>query len=134
MCFLAFRIYDHIVKLTDHRYVYVFVRVDIPIQHQMTPQACHATLEAGKEFPDLTDEPDSLIVLQVDNQQELNRAADLLHKNGIALVKFWEPEPRWNYGYTAFATEPLKCNQRGILNGYKLWSPKHPTRRFSRHN
>ena len=66
----------HEVKLTDHRYVYVVVRVDIPIQHQMA-QACHAALEAGKEFPDIIDEPDSLIVLQVENQEELNRAADL---------------------------------------------------------
>ncbi len=118
----------HEVKLTDHRYVYVVVRVDIPIQHQMA-QACHAALEAGKEFPDIIDEPDSLIVLQVENQEELNRAADLLHKNGVGLVKFWEPEPRWNYGYTSFATEPMKHDQRGILNGYKLWTPRPANKR-----
>ena len=116
------------VNLTAHRYVYVVVRVDIPIQHQMA-QACHAALEAGKEFPDIIDEPDSLIVLQVENQEALNRAADLLYENGIALVKFWEPELRWNYGYTAFATEPMTREQRGILNGYKLWTPRHTNKR-----
>ena len=124
------------MKLTDHRYVYIFVRVDIPVQHQMA-QACHAALEAGKEFPDLTDAPDSLIVLQVADQEELNHAADLLHKNGICLVKFWEPEPRWNYGYTSFGTEPLKNSQRNLLNGYKLWTPnfqKKSSRTTSRRN
>ena len=124
------------VKLNDHRYVYVFVRVDIPIQHQMA-QACHAAHEAGKEFPVIIDDPDSMIVLQVENQEALNRAADLLHENGIGLVKFWEPEPRWNYGYTAFGTEPLKNSQRHLLNGYKLWSPiyqKKSSRMNSRRN
>ena len=116
------------VKLLDHRYVYVFVRVDIPIQHQMA-QACHAALESGKEFPVILDEPDSLIVLQVNDQEELHRAADLLHKNAVGLVKFWEPEPRWNYGYTAFATEPMTREQRGILNGYKLWTPRPTNKR-----
>ena len=92
-------------------------------------QACHAALESGKEFPVILDEPDSLIVLQVENQEALNRAADLLYENGIALVKFWEPEPRWNYGYTSFATEPMTREQRGILNGYKLWTPRHTNKR-----
>ena len=92
-------------------------------------QACHAALESGKEFPVILDEPDSLIVLQVNDQEELHRAADLLHKNAVGLVKFWEPEPRWNYGYTAFATEPMTREQRGILNGYKLWTPRHTNKR-----
>lgn len=33
------------------------------------------------------------------------------------------------WGYTAFATEPMKHDQRGILNGYKLWTPRPANKR-----
>ena len=53
--------------------MYVVVRRDIPIQHQMA-QACHGALEAGKVWNEVKCDPDSLIVIGVKNQDQLLKA------------------------------------------------------------
>ena len=53
--------------------MYVVVRRDIPIQHQMA-QACHGALEAGKVWNEVKCDPDSLIVIGVKNQDRMQLA------------------------------------------------------------
>lgn len=104
---------------TDHRYNYIFVRRDLPIQHQIT-QACHAAYETGKVFNDKPlDNPDSLITIGIKNQEQLINAQKRLEELGIKTIPFFEPD--WDYGFTSFGTEPLDDEQRTNLLKYQLW-------------
>lgn len=99
--------------------MYVFVRRDIPIQHQMA-QACHGALESGKVFNEKPScDPNSLIVIGVKSQEELLKAQYKLEQHGIKTVAFWEPD--WDYGLTSFGTEPLSEDMRHHLRRYQLW-------------
>lgn len=98
--------------------MYIFVRKDIPIQHQMA-QACHGALEAGKAFPEDRGVTDSIIVIGIKNKAELEKARKRLAEAGIEAIPFWEPD--WEYGWTAFGTRPLKEEERPIMRRYQLW-------------
>lgn len=98
--------------------MYVVVRKDIPIQHQIA-QACHGALEAGKVYNEVSCSPDSLIVIGVKNQYQLMKAQKKLEDLGIGTVLFWEPD--WDYGWTSFGTEPLTQEQRIHMKGFQLW-------------
>lgn len=83
-------------------------------------QSNHAALEAGIFLGDQTqDEPSSLIVIAVKNQAKLEKAMKDLESKGIRVVPFYEPS--WEYGLTAFGTEPLTQEQRVLLKRYQLW-------------
>jgi len=83
-------------------------------------QSNHAALEAGIFLGDQTqDEPSSLIVIAVKNQAKLEKAMKDLEDKGIRVVPFYEPS--WEYGLTAFGTEPLTQEQRVLLKRYQLW-------------
>ena len=83
-------------------------------------QSNHAALEAGIFFGDQTqDEPSSLILIAVKNQDKLEKAMKELEEKGIKFVPFYEPD--WDYGLTAFGTEPLTQDQRILLKRYQLW-------------
>lgn len=104
-----------------HRYNYIFVRTDLPIAHQMA-QACHGALETGKRFHETQMcSPDSIIILQVKNQEELRNAQDIVEKAGIKTVAFFEPD--WDYGFTSFGTEPITQDMRHHLRKFRLWKP-----------
>lgn len=98
----------------------MFVRKDISITHQMV-QAAHGALEAGKAFPVATSEPSSLLVLQVKDLNELEKARRHISDCGIKTEIFFEPS--WDYGNTSFGTEPILNEQRHFLKGYQLWKP-----------
>lgn len=100
--------------------MYVFVRKDIPIQHQMA-QACHGALEAGKLFPEDRGDTDSIIILGVKNKGQLEKAIAKLQEQGIEFAQFHEPD--WDYGLTSIGTRPLKESERHIMKGYRLWNP-----------
>lgn len=104
----------------DHKYVYVFVRRDIPLQHQMA-QACHGALEAGKAFPQDRNHTDSIIVIGVKNQKELLKSHKYLEEHGIKTIMFWEPS--WDYGETSFGTNPIAEENRHIFRRFQLWKP-----------
>ena len=83
-------------------------------------QSNHAALEAGIFLGDQTQyEPSSLIVIAVKNQAKLEKAMKDLEDKGIRVVPFYEPS--WEYGLTAFGTEPLTQEQRVLLKRYQLW-------------
>lgn len=82
-------------------------------------QSNHASYESGIAFTNNGDEPSSLIVLQFTNKDELQKAYDELQNSGIRFVQFHEPD--WNYGFTAFASEPVTAEQRRTFRQYKLF-------------
>lgn len=101
-------------------YVYVFVRTDLPLQQQMV-QASHAALESGIVFGAKSNEPSSLIMLAVKDKEALLNAEEHCLHQGIETEMFFEPD--WEYGFTAFATEPLTQEKRHHLKGFPLWKP-----------
>ena len=97
----------------------MFIRTDLPIQQQMV-QSNHAALEAGIFFGNKEqNEPSSLIVIAVKTQAKLEKAMKDVESKGIKLLPFYEPD--WDYGLTAFGTEPLTQEQRVSLKRYQLW-------------
>lgn len=84
-------------------------------------QASHAALEAGIVFGSGSEEPSSLIVLGVDDQSQLNEAFESVRAKGIDCEMFFEPD--WEYGNTAFGTQPIPNAKRKLLKGYSLWKP-----------
>ena len=98
-------------------WTYIFVRTDLP-QEQVLVQACHAAQKAGLVFPHSAQEPDSLVIIQVKNKEELEKAYEDISNKGIGLIRFEEPD--WDYGLTAFASEPIHKEDRSKFRGYKL--------------
>jgi hypothetical protein len=105
--------------MTDKAWIYVFVRMDMPIE-QIVVQSCHAAQESGLAFPNPTDEPNSLIVIQVKNKEHLQKAYDKLAASGIKFVQF--EETSWDFGFTAFASEPVFAHQREAFKKYRLFT------------
>lgn len=99
--------------------MYVFIRVDLPLQQQLV-QSNHAALEAGIAFGNKEQsEPSSLILIAVKNTYQLEKAMKDLETKGVRFIAFEEPD--WEYGLTAFATEPLTQDKRKLLKRYQLW-------------
>ncbi len=90
----------------------------MPIE-QFVVQTAHAAQESGLNFPNPTDEPNSLIVIQVNNQKQLEKAYDKLEKTGVKFIKFHETS--WDYGFTSFASEPVYADQRHLFKQYRLF-------------
>lgn len=86
---------------------------------QQVVQAIHAGIEAGHKFDKVSIEPSSLILLQVPNKEKLEAALKRTLDNGIRCEAFYEPD--WDYGLTAFATEPVFEDKRRVFKKYKLW-------------
>lgn len=99
-------------------YLYIFVRKDLPSKEQITVQACHAAIEASRHF--LTKETfhPSLVVLQVDNEEDLEEVTLYLREHGIGCKEFYESW--YNDSLTAVGTEIITGEKRRILRNYKL--------------
>lgn len=102
---------------TDKKYIYVFVRKDIPIE-QILVQASHAAYEAGLAFDNKSKLITSVLVVGVKNTLALEKAYSQLSAS-LNLVRF--EEPSWDYGFTAFATEPVSVEQRVLFKKYQLF-------------
>lgn len=103
-----------------HKYVYVFVRKDLPHAYQII-QAGHALHEMGmnterpfwvapqREGYNVNETwrtepmPVHLILFGVKNQNELLQASRYLHENAVEHHTFYEPD--YDTGFTAIATE-----------------------------
>lgn len=116
-------------------YVYVFIRKDIPLEHQIT-QACHAALEIGYDHS-RPETPTYLITIAVENELKLRKVETKLSRLNIKSHMFWEPDPiRYGIddfipqnsdqespmGYTSLATEPLSGSIRQELSDFMLWT------------
>lgn len=102
---------------TNKKYIYVFVRKDLPIE-QILVQSSHAAYEAGLAFDNQSKLITSVLVIGVKNKSALEKAY-LQLSSSIELVKF--EEPSWDYGFTAFATQPISNEQRILLKKYQLF-------------
>jgi hypothetical protein len=103
-------------------YVYVLIRRDIPIEHQLT-QACHAALEIGLRCKN-TGVISSLITLAVPDARYLLEWKKKLDLEGVLHHLFYEPDVHADgpMGWTALATEPLCGEVRNMFKKLPLWS------------
>lgn len=92
----------------------------MPIE-QIIVQASHAALEAGIKFGTKSNTPNSLIVIGVKNKTQLEKAYAHISSRFKTEMFF---EPSWNYGFTAFATEPIQESDRVEFKKYQLWRQK----------
>lgn len=115
--------------------VYVLVRSDLPLYAQIV-QACHACLEAGREFS----LPASLhlVVLSVPDEAALYTGCEQLEAAGTRMRLFYESDARFltdriasseagteaQAGYTAACSEPiLETAKKRLFRRYRLWVP-----------
>lgn len=106
--------------------VYVIVRKDMPLEHQLT-QACHAAWESGLQspIPSKDSQVCRLITLAARNELHLLYIAAELTSRRIQFSLFFESEvPDGSpFGYTAIATRRLPEPERLRLPEVHLWKP-----------
>lgn len=102
----------------DDRYIYVFVRQDIPLAQQMVDVA-HAAYHTGNDVDDFSGKP-SLIVIGVPDEKRLTKALGKL--NAARLISYTWIDPDNAFGPTAIATYPITREEKQPLASYRLWS------------
>ncbi len=106
----------------DIPYVYVLIRTDIPVEHQVT-QACHAALEVGFDNDRPSGHPVHLVTLAVESSDELLHMQHRLDIAGIGNHLFFEPDMHNGVimGHTALASAPVSGRRRKLFTKYPLW-------------
>lgn len=98
----------------------MFVRQDIPIEHQIV-QSCHAALTMGSQV--IVDGIPNIVLIGVPSLKSLERVQAKLDSHGIEYRAWTEPD--FNLGFTSIATEPLTKEQKTPLANYRLWKSTH---------
>jgi len=101
-------------------YIYSIIRKDIPLADQIV-QTAHSAFHAGNISFLEDGEIPSLILLEVNSQEELNNLSKKLNNSGILSYRFFEPDD--DMGYTSLTTEPVTDEQRKLFSNYRLWRP-----------
>lgn len=109
-------------------YVYVVVRRDLPLCHQIT-QSCHAAFERGVDLLERKHEGISrLVTLSVTDEPELRKLHTQLQEAGIPAYLFWEPDDLTKtgqaLGHTALAAGPVQGEDRAHFGTLPLWTPE----------
>ncbi len=81
-------------------------------------QTAHAAFDAGSLSG--PHKNISLVLCQIDSEEDLKREKDRLDQLGIPYTAFYEPD--LSNQLTAIATLPVTKQQRRKLNSWKLWS------------
>jgi hypothetical protein len=93
-------------------YVYFFVRKDIPAV-QKAVQIGHAGWEAGNAFK-APEDTCSVVLLQVENEDELKAVAARLDRHAVDHRMFYEPA-FGPMGFSALATRPVTRKKERFL-------------------
>jgi hypothetical protein len=101
-------------------YIYSIIRKDIPLADQIV-QTAHSAFHAGNFTENLGDEIPSLILLEINSQEELIALSKKLFDNRILNHTFFEPDD--DMGYTSLTTEPLTGEKRKLFSNMRLWRP-----------
>lgn len=100
------------------RYVFVFIRQDIPVSQQIV-QSNHATLSLASLYP-IQGTP-NIVVIGVPNEAALRRAEKKLEEFRIPYFAWIEPD--FDLGFTAITTLPLDRSEKAVLANYRVYSP-----------
>lgn len=94
------------------------MRTDISLQQQLV-QSSHAALEAGLKNSNQYQQTSSIIIFQIENENQLIQELEYIQSLGIECAFFYEPYN--DIGITAFATLPIGEEQRHYFKKYTLW-------------
>lgn len=101
----------------DDRYVYVFLRQDLPIALQLV-HACHAVYHVTCNY-----RPDEgvpcLVVIGVPNPAALARVVKKLQEKQLPHFVWNDPDEK--FGAISIATAPLNHTERNYLKEYRLY-------------
>ena len=106
--------------------MYIFVRTDLPIEHQII-QTNHATLHmAGLRAEHGTP---NIVLIGIPSLTSLLRVERKLEANGIPHYSWIEPDH--DFGFTAITTAPVRGEQRKLFSNYRVYAPvaQHAERR-----
>lgn len=104
---------------TSDRYIYIFVRQDLPLQHQIV-QSNHATHHMSSFYRSDGDVP-NIVLIGLPNIKALERALRKLRDNKIPHYAWVEPDN--DFGLTSICTAPILGVQRDCLKNYRVYSP-----------
>ncbi len=97
--------------------MFVFVRQDLPIEHQFV-QALHAVYQLAAIYAPGQGIP-NIILIGLPDIKGLKRVLAKLKHNRIPHYEWHEPDN--DFGFTAIATIPLDEEQRKVLKNYRLF-------------
>ena len=97
------------------QYVYLFVRQDLPIEHQII-QTNHATYQLAVNYKPPETVP-NIVLIGVPDKKGLERVLEKLRTYSIPHAKFVEPD--YDFGLTAVCTAPLVGAERIPLENYR---------------
>lgn len=103
-------------QITSEKYVYVFVRQDIPLEHQAI-QSLHAILQMATNYRPEEGIP-NIVYIGVPDKNALNRVLKKLKDHQIPQFPWIEPDN--DFGFTSIATIPLTDSIRCVLRNYRL--------------
>lgn len=104
-------------------YIYVFVRQDLPLEHQLV-QSNHATWSMGAKYGD--ESTPNMVLIGVADICALEAVSELLAANQIPQWIWHEPD--FNFGFTSIATAPIRGAQRQCLAHFRTWKSQVFTR------
>lgn len=99
--------------------MYIFVRQDIPLQHQLV-QSNHASLTLAS-YRGVEGVP-NVVVLGVPDEPSLCAVRKTLVENQIPHCAWQEPDAELGLGFTAIATAPVEGAERRLFQKYRLWT------------
>ena len=105
----------------EHAYIYVIVRNDISAAQQCV-QACHASIEAARNFVKPDEEHPYLVLCVCKSEHRLEKLMDQLKEESIDYRVFSDAavSDEDKKEYTAIATEPLVGERREFFKHYQL--------------
>lgn len=102
---------------SDHRYVYVITRKDLPQPH-VSVQVAHAAIAATHAYGDPAKTHPHLVVCAVADEAELDREFNRLKELGVPVCAWTEDD--MGDAMTAIATAPLTGKERNPMGRYPL--------------
>lgn len=103
----------------DDRYIYVFVRQDVPIPQQLV-NASHAAYHVAA-LCRLGEGVPSLVAIGVPHAKAMSKVLAKLRDSQLAHFAWTDPDFS-DLGVTSVATSPLSDQQRAALRNYRLYS------------
>lgn len=100
----------------SEKYVYIFVRQDIPLVQQIV-QSNHATWQMSAKYGD--ESIPNIVLIGVPDIEALNAACRLLSENQIPHWSWTDPD--FDFGFASIATAPISGLARQCLAHYRLW-------------
>lgn len=107
-----------LVDKSTKKYVYILVREDLKVEHQVV-QIAHAGMLAVSKHGGL-EEDTRLVVLKVRDQDDLLEYERISLDYGLNVEKFFEPD--YQIGYSALSTKPISRSEGRLFKKLPLWS------------